>query len=479
MNPTELLGSEHRIIEQVLNCLEKIIERCRSDGRLEREPARLAIDFFRSFADHSHHGKEEHLLFGMLQGKEFPGNADAIELLSGEHDEGRAHLQSMCEAIYPASEGDAGALRQFADNSTSYIRMLREHIHKEDDCLFPMAAEAMTPEEQEELSEAFDKFDNAELGKGFRDKYVKIANQLAHQFGVSVTVIETNGAHGPCHCWLYSELAEKSSRIEKQNQAIVHDLEMARQVQRSLIPSDVSNIPGLEVAFAYEPATQVGGDVMDIIQLDDGRVLLFLGDAMGHGVQAALVMCVAKTAMRSAVVSGADPGAVLSGVNQVICSLLTDHFITAACCLIDGKQLRAEIALAGHAGPLRYRAETGVVAAEGDADLPLGIAEDAEYKVVSMELDKGDLLLFSTDGVIEAFSPSGDQYGFERLKGQLTLLGGHHPQDLVESIRHDLEVHCKGHAASDDVSLLAVRATAAAPVTAERASDDILVLQQS
>jgi hemerythrin-like domain-containing protein len=475
VNPIQLLGSEHRIIEQVLNCLEKMAERCRSEGRLGKESARSAIEFLRNFADHCHHGKEEDLLFGVLQGKEFSGSASAIELLSGEHEDGRAHLRSMSDAVDAASEGDADALRQFADHSISYVRMLREHIHKEDDCLFPLAVEAMSSEEQEELSIAFDKFDHTEFDEGFRDKYVRIANQLAYQFEVDLTAIEDTGIHGPCRCWLYSELAERSSRIEKQNQAIVHDLEMARQVQRSLIPSDISNIQGLEVAFSYEPAAQVGGDIMDIIQLDDRKVLLFLGDAMGHGVQAALVMCVAKTAMRSAVVSGGDPAAILAGVNQVICSLLSDHFITAACCLIDGKHSRAELSLAGHAGPLRYRAETGDVAAEGDAGLPLGITEDAEYHAVSMELDESDLLLFSTDGVIEAFSPNGDQYGFERLKNQLILLSGHHPRDLVQSIRHDLEVHCKGHTTSDDVSLLAVRTTAVAPGTGEPDRDDSLV----
>ncbi len=155
---------------------------------------------------------------------------------------------------------------------------------------------------------------------------------------------------------LYDELAEHEAIIEKQNLLMAHDLTMARQVQQALIPQTAIAVPGVEIAFAYEPAVQVGGDILDILPLPDGRVLFFVGDAMGHGVRAALVMSIVKTALHSAVRSDPRPATVLASINRVLAQFFSDYFVTAACCLLGPGPLQGELSLAGHAGPLRYRA---------------------------------------------------------------------------------------------------------------------------
>ena len=256
---------------------------------------------------------------------------------------------------------------------------------------------------------------------------------------------------------LYGELAEQKAAVEKQNAMMTAELDMARRVQRALIPQKVPDIDGLDVAFAYEPAIQVGGDIVDIIPLSRGRVLFFVADAMGHGVQAALVMSVVKAALHAAVEPDPSPSSVLASVNKVIVRLFEDHLVTAACCLLDPDGAQGELALAGHAGPLRFRAATEDVVSEGDAALPLGIQDDIEFGTVRIALDPGDALVFSTDGIVEAFDPSGNQYGNDRFKNQVLHHSRSSAAELCASIRHDLDLHCKGCVRKDDVTLLVVK----------------------
>ena len=283
-----------------------------------------------------------------------------------------------------------------------------------------------------------------------RDTYSKDHVAFFQQIAGQLATIVEKGR-------LYAELAEQKATIQRQNAAMTRELEMAQRVQRSLIPQQVPQVPGLDIAFEYEPAIQVGGDALDIIPFGDGRVLFFVADAMGHGVQAALVMSVVKAALHSAAKVDPHPASVLAAVNEVIARLFSEHFVTAACCLVDSDGLRAELSLAGHMGPLRFQSETGSVVQESSAGLPLGIAEDSEYETSSIRLHSKDALLFCTDGIVEAFDPGGNQYGEERLKRQLSDHGGASPESVCTSVRRDLKAHCKEHPPSDDLTLLVVK----------------------
>jgi serine phosphatase RsbU (regulator of sigma subunit) len=286
-----------------------------------------------------------------------------------------------------------------------------------------------------------DKFTYSNVHVAF---FQQIAGQLA-------TIVEKGR--------LYSALAEQRAIIEKQNLAMTHDLEMAHQVQQALIPQEGLILSGVEIAFAYEPVVQVGGDILDIIPLSEGRVVFFVGDAMGHGVRAALVMSIVKTALHSALQSDPHPAAVLTSINRVLGRFFSDSFVTAACCLLDPGRLQGELSVAGHAGPLWFRAGTEDVVQQGDSELPLGIAGDTEYNAVPFALGDGDTLVFFSDGIVEAFDPSGAQYGAERLKAQVLRYGGTSAQELCASIQRDQKRHCKDHIRQDDLTLLVVKAT--------------------
>lgn len=200
MNPTDILVAGHRIIEQVLNCLEKIVERATAAGKLEEEPAREAIDFFRTFADRCHHGKEEAQLFPVMEARGFAGGCGPVAVMLREHELGRLYVGGMDAAVERAFKGDAEGLQWFIQNSQSYIRLLREHIQKEDHCLFPSANRAMDEADQQKLMAAFEKVEAEEMGAGTHEKYIALANRLADCFGVPrAATSEHKEGHGCGH----------------------------------------------------------------------------------------------------------------------------------------------------------------------------------------------------------------------------------------------------------------------------------------
>ncbi|NLF71306.1 MAG: hypothetical protein GX575_19930 [Candidatus Anammoximicrobium sp.] len=180
----EILIDEHRRIEQVLACLEKIIEHCASEGRLDGDAARQAIEFFRDFADRGHHGKEEIQLFPVLETRGLGSPCGPLAVMRREHELGRLYLQGMEGYMAAASGGEADAVQWFVQHGQSYIRLLREHISKEDHCLFTRAEQALTDEDDAQIQEAYARFEAADLGPHARQKCLALADGLAERYGV-------------------------------------------------------------------------------------------------------------------------------------------------------------------------------------------------------------------------------------------------------------------------------------------------------
>jgi serine phosphatase RsbU (regulator of sigma subunit) len=246
---------------------------------------------------------------------------------------------------------------------------------------------------------------------------------------------------------------------------------MARRVQRVMIPpQQLPAMAGLEIAWDYQPVMQVGGDVLDVIELDGRRVLLFIGDAMGHGVQAALVMSVVKTALRNAAEARPEPSEVLWAVNRVVCEMLGDSFITAGACLLDAASGRCDVSLAGHAKPFIFRAAGGQIDRPGEAGLPLGVESSGAYTCHSVQLDGGDVLVLNTDGIVEAprqgapnaeygvWGPRPEEmYGEERLAEQIHLHGRDPAKELVAAVMADVRNFCADKPQEDDFTILVAR----------------------
>ncbi len=201
MTPTEVLMQEHRIIEQVLNCLEVLATQAESSKLVDTESAAEALDFFRMFADRCHHGKEEDLLFPMLEAKGLPREGGPTGVMLTEHDQGRQHVRAMADAIQDPS---SPAVQQFIEHARGFVQLLRQHIQKEDSCLFSMANQLLQATDQKTLITAFEKVEHEDMGPETHMHYVELANQLADRLGVS-KVLEASDAeasgcsHGNVH----------------------------------------------------------------------------------------------------------------------------------------------------------------------------------------------------------------------------------------------------------------------------------------
>lgn len=200
MQPTDVLMNEHRIIEQVLDCLERILERCADGQKLDTKTAKQATEFSRGFIDHCHHGKEEAQLFPVMQANGFSGGCSPVMVMLREHELGRLYIQGMDAAIEPAAAGNSESMEWFIQHGQSYVKLLREHIRKEDICLFPAANHRLTEKDQEQLLAAFEKVEMEEIGKGIHETYLKMANDLADSLGVPRAAIGQPRHSAPNEC---------------------------------------------------------------------------------------------------------------------------------------------------------------------------------------------------------------------------------------------------------------------------------------
>jgi|SRR5581483_9393843 len=185
MHATEILKDEHRVIERVLLCLEKIGARAQQTGKLDESSARLALDFFVHFCDGCHHAKEERHLFPLLERKGLARANGPTGVMLREHEDGRKHLQAMTRALPAATAGAKEALQRFAFHAQAFASLLRQHILKEDYRLFPMADELLTADEKEALARAFIHVEHEDAGAGTHQKYLDIAHELCARFEVA------------------------------------------------------------------------------------------------------------------------------------------------------------------------------------------------------------------------------------------------------------------------------------------------------
>lgn len=184
MTPTEILKHEHKVILLVLGAAEKAVDAIKTTGEVNVSEIEQMLDFFRNFADRCHHAKEENLLFIKMQEKGMPKDSGPIAVMLKEHEFGRNKLRAVAEALPQAGKGDISATAKIMENLSEYTKMLRAHIAKEDNVLYPMGDKIFTEEDQTSLSEAFDKVEKEEMGEGVHEKYHKLAHDLSgHRSG--------------------------------------------------------------------------------------------------------------------------------------------------------------------------------------------------------------------------------------------------------------------------------------------------------
>jgi hemerythrin-like domain-containing protein len=178
MKPTEILMEEHKIILKVVYAAESEANDIAAGKKVDAVKIEKMVDFIRNFADKCHHTKEEKILFVRMVEKGMPKESGPIAVMLREHEEGRARVKNIVGALNKAVEGDTLAISAVSENLAGYAVLLKAHIAKEDTILFPMADRLFTPEDQKELSEAFEKVEREEIGAGVHEKYHVFAHEL-------------------------------------------------------------------------------------------------------------------------------------------------------------------------------------------------------------------------------------------------------------------------------------------------------------
>ena len=250
------------------------------------------------------------------------------------------------------------------------------------------------------------------------------------------------------------ELREKNAALEKAQAQLKAELEVARSLQLAILPSAFPARPGCEAAARMIPATTMGGDFYDYIELPDGQIGLVIADVSGHGVPAAFFMAVARTNLRELAVHHLDPGECLAHTNDALCAQNPlDLFVTVFYCVLDPTTGVLRYANGGHNPPYVRRAAGPVETLNGTGGLVLGALAGARYPTHTVQLMRGDRLVLFTDGVTEAFNPTEELYGAKRLVDEVHVHGGGTPAALVERICSSVTNFAGNAPQSDDITL--------------------------
>jgi len=205
--------------------------------------------------------------------------------------------------------------------------------------------------------------------------------------------------------------------------AIQREVDIARQIQSSILPQSMPGIPGLTVEARYRPMTSVAGDFYDFLEVDSQRLGILVADVSGHGVPAALIASMVKMTLAAQRHHAESPAAVLAGMNEMLCGRLAGQYVTAAYLFIDTVARVIRYGAAGHPPMLRAARANGTVDEVEQNGLILGFDGTQQYKERQDSLRADDRFVLYTDGLIEA-SRADDLFGLERLKATLAATAG-------------------------------------------------------
>jgi serine phosphatase RsbU (regulator of sigma subunit)/anti-sigma regulatory factor (Ser/Thr protein kinase) len=268
----------------------------------------------------------------------------------------------------------------------------------------------------------------------------KLLNDLASQAAPAVRV---------------AQLVQEQQAQARERERIDQELRIARLIQQTLLPKDVPNLPGWELAAYYQPARAVGGDFYDFLYYDDGRLGIVVGDVTDKGVPAALVMATTRSILRSSAEKLMTPGAVLEQSNNLLCpDIPPKMFVTCLYGILEPETGRLQYANAGH--DLPYHRHGNQVEEMRATGMPLGLMPDMRYEEKETFLAPGDSILLYSDGLVEAHNADREMFSFPRLMQLVGESGG--GTELIDFLLAQLAAFTgQGWEQEDDVTLVALQ----------------------
>jgi sigma-B regulation protein RsbU (phosphoserine phosphatase) len=251
-----------------------------------------------------------------------------------------------------------------------------------------------------------------------------------------------------------------SEQLQTAFNAVDHEMKIIENLQRSLLPASLPQIPTLDLAAHYQTSHRAGGDYYDFFPLADGRLGIWIADVSGHGSPAAVLMAITHSIAHIDPGPPATPRQMLNHINRHLTVRYTatgGMFVTAFYGIYDPARRELLYACAGHNPPRLKHCDDGSLSSlDGVRSLPLGISMDEDYPEHAQPLRPGDQVVFYTDGITEAADPTGEMFGTERLDevlGECPLTAA----DLLQAVLDEIDRFTAGRPAEDDRTLLVAR----------------------
>jgi len=253
---------------------------------------------------------------------------------------------------------------------------------------------------------------------------------------------------------IYSEANEKK-RLD-------HDLEIARDIQRILLPSEAPVIPGFEISGINIPARHVSGDYFDYLTVDNDKLGVAIADVSGKGVPASIIMAICRSVLRSQAAGNPSPADVLQKVNrQLYPDIKEDMFISMAYVILDHVQGTMVLSRAGHDAPILFDQATGTATPVKPPGMVLGIDSGSVFDRITLDyaltLNRGDCLLLYTDGVTEALDANGDEFGPDRMIESVRASAPEGAPAIITGLIDALRSFVGAQPQNDDITLIAIR----------------------
>jgi sigma-B regulation protein RsbU (phosphoserine phosphatase) len=255
---------------------------------------------------------------------------------------------------------------------------------------------------------------------------------------------------------IYSEANEKK-RLD-------HDLEIARDIQRILLPSEAPAVDGFEISGINIPARHVSGDYFDYIRVDDERLGVAIADVSGKGVPASIIMAICRSVLRSQATGNPSPADVLQKVNrQLYPDIKEDMFISMAYVILDHVRGNVTLSRAGHDAPIFFDHATRTATSIKPPGMVVGIDSGSVFDRITgdfaLSLKRDDCLLLYTDGVTEALDANGDEFGPERMIECVRASAPEGAQAIITRLIDELRSFVGAQPQNDDITLIAIRKT--------------------
>lgn len=247
----------------------------------------------------------------------------------------------------------------------------------------------------------------------------------------------------------------------KQSERMAHDLHIAREIQRGLLPVEQPTIEGFEIAGWNQAADETGGDYFDWLPLPDGRTVISIADATGHGIGPALITTVCRAYFRASCSFETSLERTFTRVNKLLSNdLPPGRFVTAAAAILEPKRRHLQLFSAGHGPTLFYRAASGDVQSFPADALPLGIMAD-DTKAPSREIlfQPGDCLVLITDGFFEWRNENRELFGLRRLEHAICRNSHLHAKEMITAIYEEVLAFAGNTEPDDDLTAVIIKCT--------------------